>query len=157
MQGSATAWVVRNEMGRSLLMTAGHACPDGATFELLARDGSRTVATRLAVSPDADLCALTAPQAGPPMAISRQDLYYDEPVAYVGAPARVFGDGRAPMFRGSYAGGDLITAPAAPGASGSAVFTTQGVVGVLVGIDPRLPGLTYMVPRSDLVKFMESL
>lgn len=153
----ATAWVASNESGRSLLVTAGHACEDGpAEYILLGQHDERYIVFKLDRSDDPDLCTLLATEVvGPPLAVDVQDPYYDEPVAYVGAPQGIYGDGRAPMYRGNYAGGDMVTVIAAPGASGSAIFTSRGVVGVLVMVG-RMPGITLMVPRADLLAFLGS-
>jgi hypothetical protein len=114
--------------------------------------------TPLAVSTDYDLCALIAFEVvGPALPIARTAPYYDQPIAYVGAPATIYGDDMAPMFRGNYAGGSLVTAQTAKGASGSAVFTSDGVIGVLVGVSPRFDGLTFIESRTHLLQFMESL
>lgn len=167
-----TAWVVANEQGVSQLVTAGHVCkdaevavpdelgggtmPQASVYTLMGRDGSLHMAEVDRDSEDPDLCLLTAFEiVGPPMPIAAIDPVYDEPVAYVGAPSIIWGDGMAPMFRGSYAGGNLITAPTAGGASGSAVFTQAGVVGVLVRVNSEFNGLTFIEPRAHLITFLK--
>lgn len=170
LQSFGTAWVIFNDRDASYLMTAGHVCekalaevpeelgggyvPVRTDYTLRAQDSSEYSAELYVRSDEPDLCLLrTRSVIGPAMAVSAQDVFYDEPVAYVGAPAMVYGDGMAPMFRGTYAGGNLVTIPTAGGASGSAVFTSHGVIGVLVMVNRHLNTLTYIVPRSDLLGF----
>lgn len=154
-QGLATAWVARNEDGRSYLVTAGHACVGASSFLLRHRDGGTTAAFVIkATENDPDLCLLmTLEVVGPALGLDAQDPTYGEGVTYVGAPLGVWGNGMAPMFAGHYAGGNLVTATAAPGSSGSAVFTSRGVTGVVVRVGP-LPGITLIEPRTNLVEFL---
>lgn len=72
----------------------------------------------------------------------------------MGAPALSWGDGEAPFYLGYYAGGNLVAIPTAPGASGSAIMSAYGVVGVLVAVNTRFNSATYMVPLADLQEFL---
>lgn len=170
-QSFGTAWVAFNDRDSSYLVTAGHVCAKGiaeipkelgggflmvdTTYTLRGQDSAEYPADLYVRSDEPDLCILkTRTVIGPAMFISGTNPYYDEPIAYVGAPAMVYGDGMAPMFRGTYAGGTLVTAPTAGGASGSAVFTSHGVIGVLVMVNRRFSSLTYIVSRQDLLAFL---
>lgn len=161
LKGSATAWVVANS-DVSYLITAGHACytelqgqqvtPE---YTLTSPSGQEHAVRFLMRSDDPDLCLMVAYEVlGPSMAVASEDPEYDEPVAYVGAPSGFFGDGMAPMFRGTYSGGDSCSLPGAPGASGSAVFTEGGVIGVLTRVNGSFFGQTFIETRSELLEFL---
>ncbi len=158
--GSGTAWVVKNESDHSVLVTAGHVC-DTNNYTLVAADGTKTPAFLVRKHETYDLCTVEALHiVGPPLPIAPQDPVLYQGVFYVGAPNGVYGCdeeavcGYQPMYRGHYAGNDLITAPAFGGSSGSAILTEEGVVGVLVSGYRNFPHLIFMEPRSHLVEFL---
>ncbi len=167
--GYGTGWIVENKLGTndldtrvvSYLITAGHVCrtletPGYVSYTLHGKDGQSIAAEIVKRSDDPDLCLLQAfIKLGPPLLIAQRDPYYGEPITYVGAPAVKWGDGMAPILHGFYSGGNLITIPTFPGASGSAAFTSYGVVGVVVAYDPRFHHLGYMVDRATLVDFLK--
>lgn len=113
---SGTAWAVAP--GR--LITAGHVChemPEGAMafYSVTDAAGNRTDARILKRADEPDLCLLEADVPAPPLPLGdRPD--YGTPVCYVGAPLAMWGQGRAPYFCGHTSGGDMVTAPTAPGA-----------------------------------------
>lgn len=162
--GSGTAWIASSARDMTFLVTAGHVC-DGIglalrlgldpSIALVARDGSKHRAVFMRRSGVADLCLIVSSgYLGPALPVAPADPAYDQPVAYVGAPAGVYGAGAAPLYRGSYAGGNVVTAPTAPGASGSAVFTSGGVIGVLVAVSSSFDALTMIEPRASLARFL---
>ncbi len=62
--------------------------------------------------------------------------------------------GVAPFYFGHYVGGSIITAPTAGGASGSAVISKDGVIGVLVAVSRGFDSVTWMVPLPELRGFL---
>lgn len=161
--GYGTAWIVKNE-AVSFLVTAGHVCEDGTSFTLTARDGTEYNALLVKKSPVADLCLLRSEFViGPELMLSTEFPVYDEPVAAVGAPNGVYGCenggtldacGMAPISRGFYAGGNLVSMPMMGGNSGSAVFTSHGVVGVLVEGYRGFDSLSFIEPVDRLRTFL---
>lgn len=160
--GSGTAWVARD---REYLVTAGHVCAGaGVSFTLVSASGIRTPARVVKTHPVYDLCLLVADSpVGPALEVAPADPLYDEDVMAVGAPLGVFGCdggssldecGMAPISRGRYAGGNLVSMPMAGGNSGSAVFTSRGVIGVLVEGYRGFDSLSFIEPRSHLVNFL---
>jgi hypothetical protein len=158
---SGTAWIV--DAKGTELVTAGHVCaasqPEAALvsahYRLTDRKGIEYAATLVKRSDTPDLCILrTIPDIGSEMDISPRDPHYAEELAYVGAPLGIWGDGQVPIYFGHYAGGGMITTPATGGASGSAVWGSSGVVGVLVSGMPRFQNAVFMVSRAELVAFL---
>lgn len=169
MGHSGTAWIVGNQDGKTQLITAGHVCPVDytitdmfgnvlhlpivyITYDLVGVNGEYHTATATMRSDDPDLCLLESlDDLGRPMFVADAMPDYGDKVCYVGAPSGVYGRGVAPFYCGGYAGGAVITAPTSPGASGSAVWTSRGVFGVLVG----LKGVTtWVVTNEPLLQFM---
>jgi hypothetical protein len=163
--GTGTAWVVANETAGSHLVTAGHMCRNPLTdYTLVGYDGKTYTAQLERVSATHDLCLLATDGAvGPALSISPLDPIYDEPVMAVGAPNGVYGCdsgatiarcGMAPISRGWYAGGTLVSMPMVGGNSGSAVFTSGGVIGVLVEGYRGFDSLSFIEPRDHLLEFL---
>lgn len=165
--GSGTAWVAKRDEFGSTLITAGHVCQDAVSMTLEDRAGNEHVLSTFIQHPIYDLCALISIEdLGPPLTISPLDPEYDEPVIYVGAPRGVYGcedtlSGRycgiAPIYRGVFAGGNMVTNPAAPGASGSALRTSRGVIGVLTSVVMSFNHETFFETRAHLVEFLDSI
>lgn len=154
--GSGTAWIVGIQENTTYIMTAGHVCdkPPLDTFQLIGQDSTTYPVQKRMMATKPDLCLLTHEGIiGKPLWISTHDPVYGQAVGYVGAPNGHFGEGLAPYYRGSYIGDNCITTPAYPGASGSAVWTADGVVGVLVGVDMDFTNIVVLVPRKDIVAF----
>lgn len=164
--GSGTAWIAKNG-DTSVLITAGHVCEPGALYVLRDRRGESHMAVLKATSPKYDLCALeTFKVIGRPLGLAPHEPELYDPVSYVGAPTGMFGCsvmlegdfcGFAPMYRGEYLGGNAVSAPTAPGASGSAIYADYGVIGVLTSVSMRFNSLTYFVPRAHLAEFLAEL
>jgi hypothetical protein len=156
---TGTAWIHKVADGLTYLITAGHLCGDKTgTFELVTQDGRRQLAYPLDREVEGlDLCEVATPGViGPPLLLAPGLPVYGAPVAYVGAPQGIWGDGMAPLYHGFYAGGDILSILTAPGASGSAILGTEGVIGVLVAVATRFPAVTWMVPVDDLRVFLAS-
>lgn len=166
-----TAWVVFNEPDKSYLITAGHVCkmalwevpeelgggyfPQKSEYVLRSYASEEFTARVLARSSDSDLCLLvTNHRIGPALHLATDYPAYDEPVMYVGAPSTIYGNGAAPVYRGVYAGSNVLAMPTAGGASGSAIMTRSGVVGVLTAVNRSFPNLTYMVLVDELRDFL---
>lgn len=161
--GSGTAWVAANDGLMAAIVTAGHVCaedePGTYSYSLVSQDNTEWPAVKVAFpAPDSgadDLCLLRAAgNLGPALRLADSMPGYNEEVAYVGAPLGLYGDGVAPMFYGNYAGGDFVSIPTAPGASGSAIYSRDGVVGVLVAVMTRFNHLTIMEPLDHLRPFL---
>lgn len=162
--GKGTAWVVSSSKDMTYLVTAGHVCDMRLTalayglspdFRLVAQDGKQYPATFLHRDPIADLCLVTAPgYLGPALRVAAADAEYGTPVAYVGAPQGYFGEGVAPFYRGYAVGAGYMAIATAPGASGSAIFSSSGVVGVLVTVARGFDSVVGTEPRATLVKFL---
>lgn len=157
-EGYGTAWIARNE-AVSFLVTAGHVC-DGEGYTLTGRDGTEYNALVVKVDPAYDLCLIRSEYViGPELRLSAEAPTYDHPLAAVGAPLGVYGCedgscGMAPISRGFYAGGTLVSMPMYGGNSGSAVFTEQGVIGVLVQGYRQFPMLSFVEPLDHLQAFL---
>ncbi len=155
-QGSGTAWIVGIQENTTYIMTAGHVCNHSPldTYELLSQDDKTYVATKKMSATDPDLCLLTHEgYIGKPLWISTHDLVYGDPVAYVGAPNGHYGKGLAPYYKGNYLGNRYMSAPTYPGASGSAIWTPDGVVGVLVTVDMEFNTIAGFVTRQEIINF----
>jgi trypsin-like peptidase len=162
---SGTAWAVKEDRGDALFMTAGHVCNTTdlgvpvtkSAFSLVSRDGQVHVAevVRFTADPEPDLCLLRVRGlAAQPLALASEMPAYGDEVGYTGAPDGIYGGGMAPLYRGFYAGDNLASIPTAPGASGSAMYSSSGVFGVLVAVDRRFSGLTYFEPLDHLRAFL---
>jgi len=161
--GTGTAWVYDRNDSRSLLVTAGHVCA-GDAYKLIDANGAEIPAVEVKRSGDYDLCLLaTDSPVGVALPIAPRDVELYERVQYVGAPLGVYGCsdqysgekcGYRPYYSGVYAGGDLITAPGYGGSSGSAVFTHEGVIGVLVAGYRQFPHLVFIESRAHLLEFL---
>lgn len=131
-QWSGTGWMVDKDR----MMTAGHVCDtgdeDGFTFRAMNRNNQSYPIKVIKWAADPDLCIMEAKHVpGAPLGLGPKPAYGD-PVWYVGAPHGIFGDGSAPLSRGYFIGGDKAMIAGYPGASGSPIFTTDGVFGVIV-------------------------
>lgn len=164
--GSGTAWIVDTNANRSLLVTAGHVCRDEENFKLVASDGMSTYALKVKQHAKYDLCVLMAVPLGPALELSPVAPVYDEPVMAVGAPLGVYACtggssvdacGMAPISRGHFAGGNLVSMPMAGGNSGSAVFTQWGVIGVLVERYRGFDSLSFIEPAAHIVELLDSI
>lgn len=159
-QTTGTAWVVASGEVRSFLITAGHVCNPkaGDTVSGLTLVSSSKVhrpAHVMATLVDPDLCLLvTLGNAGPALPVAPEDPTWSTPVTYVGAPLAYWGS-TIPMYSGQYVGGDMITAPVAPGASGSAAWSSSGVIGVVARVAYGFPTAAFIVTRGELAAFLE--
>ncbi len=156
--GSGTAWIVGFDKGNSLLITAGHVCSAEApklNYKISDRFDQEAVVEEITHSSEPDLCLLKAHgYVGRPLLIAQEDPEYADEVGYVGAPHARYGGGMAPVYFGRYMGADWAGVEAAPGVSGSAIWTHKGVFGVLVALDPRFHHLAKFVTRKELVTFL---
>lgn len=121
---TGTAWVIRNERGRSFLMTAGHVCVmdaanvvdkgpprrgfdvSKAQYTLVAADGTRFGgATAIADDDELDLCLLTVPgDLGTPLPLADEDPPYAAEGYYIGAPHGIWGGGIAGYYATRFSG-----------------------------------------------------
>lgn len=162
-QWMGTAWIVANEDDKTQLVTAGHVCQDepDAKFTvrnltLMAQDGETFQAVERMHAEEPDLCLIEASgNIGRRLPLAQFMPEYGSAVAYVGAPLGIWGGGLAPLYKGYYAGGNLVSIAAAGGASGSALYTLDGVFGVLVRRTVRFESLTYIETLPDLKKFLD--
>jgi Trypsin-like peptidase domain len=175
---SGTAWIVAYKNDYSYLITAGHVCDDHVfaqelnlvmelvykvkTYQLMDKNSNGYTVEEVARDFDilqpnkGDLCLLRVKgYLGDPLLISREDLYYNQRVDYVGAPRSLYGAGLAPTFSGVYCGKNWLCMPTAPGASGAAIFTREGVVGVLTNVHNDFPEMTFMRSRTALLDFLK--
>jgi hypothetical protein len=167
-----TAWIVRNDTDGSYLVTAGHVCDESEVEEGVEQGYSLTAVsgTEYPVAVERkhstyDLCLVRTPEVvGPTLPLADAMPVYDTPVAAVGAPLGVFGCwggssvdqcGMAPISRGFYAGGTLVSMPMVGGNSGSAVFTSSGVIGVLVEGYRGFDSASFIEPIEHLRDFLE--
>ncbi len=156
--GYGTAWIAGFKEGYTYLVTAGHVCVEEAgSYKLLSRSGQNFTAVEVAQNDEVDLCLLkTLGNIGPVLKIVGHYPEYGAKVSYVGAPLAMWGDdGLAPIYEGRYIGGAYVSAPTAPGASGSAIFTEEGVFAVLITVTRRFDSITGIVPPKDLVEFLK--
>lgn len=164
---SGTAWTVAVKDGWSYVMTAGHVCAlevPGAPikkFQLIASNDDAYDVTLAALDHDPedvskDLCLLKIEgYLSDPLMISRTDPRYNDPLAYVGAPAGAWGNGMAPTFVGVECGGQHFCGPTTQGASGSAIFTRDGVIGVLVRVNMQFKFIVSYIPRETILDFLK--
>lgn len=135
---SGTGWIVKP----GYMMTAGHVChvdgPDAhlTKFRAYNRWGQSYPVKPIKISfsdSSPDLCLMEAKNVpGDGLDdIAPPPKYWDK-LWYVGAPHGVWGEGTAPAAEGHYIGGDRMMIAGYPGASGSPVFTKDGIVGILV-------------------------
>lgn len=159
--GFGTAWVVKydEDTDYSFLLTAGHVCdmPVPVKWYLRSKDDVVYKATEfVTLSIEPDLCLLKIKGfLARPLHLARKEPKYGDPVAYVGAPAADWGEGVAPYVSGNYMGHGRISTATAPGASGSPVFTKNGVFGVLVTVDMRFHHFTGYVGLEAIRKFLD--
>lgn len=154
-QWSGTGWKVAD----GLMMTAGHVCDtegeDGFTFRAISRWNKEYPLEVIKFSRSPDLCLMRAKNVpGVPMDWLVKTPEYGETVWYSGAPAGVFGDGTVPFARGVYIGGYRAMIAGYPGASGSAMYTREGVFGVLVAVW-RGTHLVEFVPSWAIIQFLK--
>lgn len=167
--GSGTAWVWKTGE-YSWLVTAGHVCkseiPETGTvtlsYTIVGQDGSVHDAFVSRVSKDYDLCLMYSEPVGPGLDLSRVEPHYDDPLMAVGAPLGVYGCesdtpercGMAPISRGHFAGGTLVSIQLYLGNSGSAVVSDFGVIGVFVKVYTDFPQLAFIEPLDHLRTFL---
>jgi hypothetical protein len=175
---SGTAWVASysKKSNKTYLVTAGHVCnadvpaeeeSDGArTYELLSQndqtyDAVEVKRTFRELGDDlwpVDLCVLSySGYLADPLVMADRAPAYGEAVYYVGAPVGIYGNGAAPTFTGTYSGGQIVSILGMGGASGSAFFTSRGVIGVLVAGHRRFQGLFWLVSQEHLVDYIQDL
>lgn len=155
--GSGTAWILKRTDDSVELMTAGHVCDTpGASFDLMGRDSKHYRAVVVSAAKEPDLCILRAEPETPgmPLGLALNMPDYGDTVSYVGAPLGIWGDGMAPYYVGHYAGADLVSIPGFGGASGSAVWTKEGVIGVLVSGYRAFPEMIHIVPLVEIRAFL---
>ena len=131
---SGTGWKIDPDH----MMTAGHVCdPDGnagvLTIKAISRWNAEYPVKVVKFSRTPDLCLLDAANV-PGFNFDNfvKVPTYGADVWYLGAPHGVWGDGTAPFAKGFYIGGKRMMIAGYPGASGSPVFTKDGVFGILV-------------------------
>jgi hypothetical protein len=154
-QWSGTAW----KLSEGFMMTAGHVCDtageDGFTFRVMSRWNKEYPVEVIKFSREPDLCLLSAPHVpGDPMGTLTLTPAYGETIWYSGAPVGVFGDGTVPFAEGVYIGGYKAMIAGYPGASGSAMYTKNGVFGVLVA-GYRGTHLIEFVPAWAVAQFLK--
>ncbi len=175
VQSYGTAWIIDYKNGWTYLVTAGHVCEEREqilpgvdiwlsppyeykSYTLLSQHDQEYPAEDVAREYDGlgkDVCLIRSfGYIGPALAISHREPEYGERVSYVGAPLALYGSGVAPTYSGVYIGGDYISAPTAPGASGSGVFTKDGIIGVLVTVYHRFDSITGITSRQALIDFL---
>lgn len=161
--GTGTAWIVEHDHAYTYLMTAGHVCDDMlagmAEYKLIAKNTPVKhhveMAQQIIRAKEPDLCILKAPgDLGPSLLLSEGLPEYGEEIAYVGAPIGIYGQGVAPLYFGRYIGNRYISAPGFGGASGSAVFTPNGVFGVLVTYNATFNNILGFVPIQEIEDFL---
>lgn len=154
---SGTAWKISD----TEMVTAGHVCHNhlgwAPSFRVYNTTGQSWPATVIAYEFDdragTDLCVLKASPPGTVLRLAPDLPAYDADLVYVGAPHGVWTDGMKPVYHGYYAGGSLAVIGGAPGASGSAMLSKAGVVGVLVaGIESG--NLIFFIPVQTLKEFL---
>ena len=133
VQWSGTGWKIAEDA----LVTAGHVCDtegeDGFKFRAISRWNQEYPVTVARFSREPDLCIMLAPHIpGGALSELTWNPGYSEPVWYSGAPVGVFGDGTVPFAQGFYIGGNKCMIAGYPGASGSPMYTEDGVFGILV-------------------------
>lgn len=121
---SGTAWIAGYTKDRTLLITAGHVCPNltlyktgsdligdlpviGTKMSLLGADSEDEIEPVEVISDDdeIDLCMISAPGIfGTALPIANRLPKYGATVEYAGAPHGHFGHGIAPIFDGRIAG-----------------------------------------------------
>jgi hypothetical protein len=159
-----TAW----KLSDTKMITAGHVCddsdwqawnPDAAPtqFRLHNAKGQswpvEVVAYELDETHDLCLLRIAGEIPGMPLSLAKSLPAYDAELMYTGAPHGIWEDGMRPVYHGRYAGGSLAIIGGAPGASGSAMLSADGVVGVLVaGIESG--NLIFFIPLQDLLLFL---
>lgn len=127
-----TAWVLKNDGKRSLIMTAGHVCEGGWTYHedanpmlgtpdldlpviqqshiLISSNGKRITGAEVVWDVDEvktgnDLCMLIVDGVlGEGLSIATQDPPYGADIRYVGAPAGVWGGGNPLIYPGLFSG-----------------------------------------------------
>jgi hypothetical protein len=141
-------------------MTAGHICAEamGPHLRIEANSGWTFPATPVLwehseVDWTKDLCLVhTGTDLGKPLILADKMPAKGDEIRYVGYPNNFY-----TSEKGIYLGDNEGTAPVDHGASGSAVFTPQGVVGVVVRLRTDLgkviPG-EKLVPLSELRSFL---
>lgn len=169
LNGSGTAWIVDHDKSQTYLVTAGHVCDHSekpmafTMFKLIDRNDKETWARPLMYHSkhqvdeegESDLCVLVAlGNLGPALLLADELPEYGSWVTYVGAVMGQWGKGLAPVFDGRYSGWRVITAPTIGGASGAAIFTGEGVFGVLVAVDRRYHHMVWFVNLSELRDFL---
>lgn len=115
------------------MMTAGHVCDGADELTAVSRWNAEYPVKIIKFSREPDLCLIDAEGVpGPGLDKMVRIPAYGDEVWYLGAPHGVWGDGTAPFGKGFYIGGERMMIAGYPGASGSPVFTRDGVFGILV-------------------------
>lgn len=150
---TGTAWVVAPHT----LMTAGHMCempgPD-ATYFATDWNGRSVLAHpflwEMSDSELADLCLLhTAAPLGRPLHLADDMPDVGTPVHYIGYPLGIY-----TASDGVYEGANASSAPCDHGASGSGMYSDEGVFGVLVQLRQDLKPGCLSVPIDEVRKFL---
>jgi hypothetical protein len=126
---TGTGWMVQP----GYMMTAGHVCDGADEVKAISRWNAEYPVKVIKFTRTPDLCLLDAkdvPGAGLDDFVRVPE--YSSEIWYLGAPNGLYGDGTAPFAKGFYIGGKRMMIAGYPGASGSPVFTKDGVVGILV-------------------------
>lgn len=151
---SGTGW----KLTEDLMMTAGHVC-DGAGGIRLQRGNGKFYPAKIIAyeyTDDIDLCMIKVNDVpGNPLWLASGMPVYDAPLLYVGAPHGIWANGgMMPVIHGNYGGGNLANVAAAGGASGSAILSQAGVVGVLVSGYLDGSHLTFMITIDQIRDFI---
>lgn len=153
--GSGTAWVVAIEGDFTYLLTAGHVC-SGDKYKLLGHDNETYDADETMKSEDPDLCLLKHKGwISRPLSLAHTLPKYGQDIWYVGAPLGIYGSEASPMHHGYYVGTTHMSLPAAPGASGSAIWTPKGVFGVLVTVNRYWHHISGFVSIQEIRDFLK--
>ena len=157
--GSGTIW----KAGEGYGVTAGHVCVnDGPGISFFARTPSgfrvpvRVLKTNDPAKGEDDLCVMTGDLPGASLDRIGSPPAYGEPVFYSGAPRGVYFKDLQPSFEGIALNPKYMAIGWAQGASGSPVYTRNGVVGVLVGGYTGTDIAVY-VPVDKLDTFLKGL
>lgn len=157
--GSGTVWKVAEGLG----VTAGHVCAnDGPGVAFFARTPSgaripvRVLKTNDPAKGEDDLCVMRGNFPGASLGRFGDAPAYGDPVFYSGAPAGIYFSNLQASFQGIALNPGFMSIAWAQGASGSPVYTRNGVVGVLVA-GYRGTEIAVYVPADKLNTFLKGL
>lgn len=168
-----TAWSVGADVfGRTMLVSAGHVCPDvreivvadgnnwkvrDATLSFVDQLGVKHDVTEVFDDNDSDVCVVVTHDKIPALALSSRTPVYGDVLTYIGYPAGDLSivDGRfVGTEQGRFTG---VSLNSTGGASGAPVFGADGrVVGMVVLHREDFDGSSFIVPLERLKHQVES-